>query len=169
MHSHDQSTVILQQFNIITQELQNVTNKLSGYLYQITWVCTMAQENTNRLIQDAISQALATPLDSTLTGGNSPRQPRTFTSNWVSNSSNNTNFPPSWQTDDFGVTQHLNWEAYHLQVLQETATIPHTNVNPHRPNPSPFYFNQSVLNYLDIKQNWNIVPKCFHWQMMDAL
>ena len=35
VHSHNQSMVILQQFNIITQELQNFTNKVCGALNKI--------------------------------------------------------------------------------------------------------------------------------------
>ena len=38
----------------------------------------MAQENTSRLIVDAISQALAKPHDSTPIGVTSPWKPRTF-------------------------------------------------------------------------------------------
>ena len=36
VYPHDQSTVILQQFSMITQELQNFTDKLSGDINKIT-------------------------------------------------------------------------------------------------------------------------------------
>ena len=54
VYPYDQSTVILQQFSIITQELWNFTNKVSSDLHKITQACTTAQEDTSRLVQDAI-------------------------------------------------------------------------------------------------------------------
>ena len=131
MHPHDHSMVILQQFSIITQELQNFTYNVSSDLHKVTQVCTTAQENISRLVQDAISQALANPQESTSTGANSSREPRIFifTLNQVPNSSNDAHFTASWQMNDFGVAQHLDWEAYHSQVLQEMAKWPHTHVN----------------------------------------
>ena len=39
----------------------------------------MAQQNTSRLVQDAILQALAKPQDSTPTRANPPRDPETVT------------------------------------------------------------------------------------------
>ena len=56
--------VILQQFSIITQELQNFTNKVSGDIHKITQVCQMTKVNTSWLLLDAISQALVKPQDS---------------------------------------------------------------------------------------------------------
>ena len=53
------------QFSIITQELQSFTDKMSGDLNKITQACTTAQDNTSKLIENAISQALARPWDST--------------------------------------------------------------------------------------------------------
>ena len=71
-----------------------------------------------------IPVGLAKPQDSTPTGVNSPRKPRTFRLNQASNSSNDANFMASWQMNTFGVTQHPDGEAYHLQVPQETPTSP---------------------------------------------
>ena len=62
---HNQSTVILQQFSMITQELQNFTNKMSSDINKSTQACTVAQENTGKLIENAISQALTRPQDVT--------------------------------------------------------------------------------------------------------
>ena len=59
VHPHDKSMVIQQQFSIITQELQNFTNKVTSDLHKTTHACTMAHRNTSRLKQDAILQALA--------------------------------------------------------------------------------------------------------------
>ena len=50
MHPHDQSTVSLQQFGMITQELRNITGKVSGDINKITQACTATQENTGKLM-----------------------------------------------------------------------------------------------------------------------
>ena len=42
--SHNQSIIILQQFSMITQELKNFTNKVSGDITKITQAYTTAQE-----------------------------------------------------------------------------------------------------------------------------
>ena len=41
--------------------------------------------------------------------------------------------------------QHLNGEAYHLQVPQETPMSPHAYVSQQPPNQILFYSNQSVV------------------------
>ena len=48
--------VILQQFSMITQEYRNFTNKVSGHNIKITQAYNTAQENTGKLIENAISQ-----------------------------------------------------------------------------------------------------------------
>ena len=50
VYLHDQSTVILQQFNMITQELRNFMDKVSGDIAKIRQTHTTAQENTGKLI-----------------------------------------------------------------------------------------------------------------------
>ena len=60
MHPHNQSTVIL-QFSMITQELQNFTGKMSTDINKITQAYTAAQENTGKLIENVILQALTKP------------------------------------------------------------------------------------------------------------
>ena len=61
VHPHNQSTVILQQFSMITQELRNFTEKLSGDINKITQKCTTTQENTCKLIENEILQGLTKP------------------------------------------------------------------------------------------------------------
>ena len=65
VHPHYHSTVILQQFSMITQELRNFTDKVSGDITKITQACTTAHENTGKLIESAISLALTKPKDIT--------------------------------------------------------------------------------------------------------
>ena len=46
-----------------------------------------------------------------------------------------------WQTDNFGVLQHINSEVYCLQVPQEIPMSPHAFASQQPPNPTPFDFN----------------------------
>ena len=72
---------------------------------------------------------------------------RTFGTNHASNSSYETNWTSSWQTNNFG--RYHNNEAYHSQRPYETPVSPHAcrlavcRLQP--PNPTPFDFNQSVV------------------------
>ena len=65
-----------QQFSIIMQELAIFTHIGSSDLNKITEACTVTQENTSRLVQDAISWALAKPQDSKPTRPSPPREHR---------------------------------------------------------------------------------------------
>ena len=58
----DQSTIIWKQFSMITEELKDFTNKVSGDITKIIQAYNTAQENTDKLIENAISQ---TPYKST--------------------------------------------------------------------------------------------------------
>ena len=55
---HNQSTVILQQFSMITEELKSFTNKVFGDITKITQPHNAAQENKGKHIENTISQAL---------------------------------------------------------------------------------------------------------------
>ena len=50
---------------MITQELRNFTDIVFSDITKITQACTTAQENTSKLIENALSQALAKPQDIT--------------------------------------------------------------------------------------------------------
>ena len=62
---YDQSTVFLQQFSMIMQDLKNVMDKVSSDITKITHAYTTAQENTGKLIKNVISQALTKSQDNT--------------------------------------------------------------------------------------------------------
>ena len=128
---------------MITQELRNFTDKESGDITKIMQACTVAQENTGKLIENAISQTL------TKSQGVTPPNPttdsRAFGTNHASNSSYETNWTLSLQTNIFGITQQSNNNAYHSQRPYETPTSPHAYVNQQPPNPIPFDINQSVV------------------------
>ena len=50
-HSNGQSTVILQQFSMMRQELRNFMDKVSSEINKIVQACTAAQENTGKIIE----------------------------------------------------------------------------------------------------------------------
>ena len=70
---------------------------------------------------------------------------RTFKTNHTSTSSYETNWTSSWPTNNYGIPQQSKNDAYHSQRLYVTPTSPHAYVNQQPPNPTPFDFNQSVV------------------------
>ena len=95
---------------MITQELGNFTEKVSGDITKMMQAYTAAQENTGKLIENAMSWALTklqkvTPPNPTIDSG-------TFGTNHASNSSYETNWTFSWQ-NNFGMPQYSNNDAYH--------------------------------------------------------
>ena len=87
---------------MITQELRNFRDKLSGDITKITQACTTAQENTGKLIENAISQASTKPQDIT-----PPYPTGDSSSNQTLNSSYETNLISSWPTT-YGMPQQSN-------------------------------------------------------------
>ena len=61
MYSPNEQSVTLQQFSMITQELRYFMDKVSSDITKIKQTCTTAQENTGKLIENAMSQALTKP------------------------------------------------------------------------------------------------------------
>ena len=51
----------------------------------------------------------------------------------------------SWQTNNFGIPQHPDNEAYHLQRPYETPVSPYAYVGQQQPNPTQFDFNKLVV------------------------
>ena len=94
VHPHNQSTVILQQFSMIRQELRNFTDKVSSDINKITQAYTATQENTGKLIKNTITQALTKPQD--IMSSNPTIHSRTYGANCASNSSYKTNWTTSW-------------------------------------------------------------------------
>ena len=113
---------------MIEQELINFTDKVSGDITRITQVCTTARENTEKLIENVISQALTKPQDITCTDPTVDSR-----SSQRSNSSYKTNWTLSWPTTYFGMPQQSNNDMYHLQRPYDTPTFPHAYVNQQPP------------------------------------
>ena len=51
---HDHSTIILQQFSMISEVLKKFTNEVSGDITKITQAYNTEQENTGKLIENGI-------------------------------------------------------------------------------------------------------------------
>ena len=79
--SHDKSTIILQQFSMMTKELKYFTNKVSSDIMKITQGYNTAQEKTGKHIENAISQAV-TKVQNTTTSSTSV-DPRNFGVNYA--------------------------------------------------------------------------------------
>ena len=63
----------------MTHELRNFMDKVSGDINKITQACITAQEDTGKLIENTISQALTEPQD--VTPHNTTIDSRTFGTN----------------------------------------------------------------------------------------
>ena len=102
VQSHNQSTVILQQFSMITQELKSFTNKVPVILQKSHRHYNRAQENTGNLMENAISQPLTKAQNTTTspTSGN----PGHFEVNYA-NSSCETNWASAWPTSNLAMSQ----------------------------------------------------------------
>ena len=74
---------------------------MSGDITKITQACIAAQENTGKLTENVISEALTKPQDIT-----PPNQTVDSRSNQMSNSSHETNWTSSSPTTNFGMPQH---------------------------------------------------------------
>ena len=61
-----QSNIILQQFSRLTEELNTVTTLVSSNISEMTLAHNTAQENTGKMIENAISQALTKTHDTTV-------------------------------------------------------------------------------------------------------
>ena len=100
--SHNQITIIPQQFSMITKELKNFTNKASGDITMITQAYNIAQENTGKLIENVISQAL-TKAQSTTTLSTSI-DTRNFGTNYA-NPSDETSWTSAWHSSNHTMPQ----------------------------------------------------------------
>ena len=141
------------EINMITQELRNFTGKVSHDITKIMHACTTAHEKTDKLIENAISLALTKPLDvmppnPTIDSGN-------FRISHASNSFYEINWTSSWQTNNFGIPQQSNNDAYHTQRPYETPTSPHAYVNQQPLNPTLFDFNQSAVKLFNTSNQTN--------------
>ena len=122
IHPHNQPTVILQQFSMMTRELRNFMEKVCGDIIEIMQACIVAQENAGKLIENAISHALTKPQD--VMPLNLTINPRTFRTNCASNSSYKTNWTSPWQTNNFGIPQQSNMTCIIHRDLMKHLYLP---------------------------------------------
>ena len=91
---------------MITQELRIFKDKVSIDINRVTQACMADQENTGKLIENAISRALTKPQD--VMSPNPAIDSRSFGTNCASNSSYKTNWTVYWQTNNSVMPQHPN-------------------------------------------------------------
>ena len=95
---------------MLTQELRNFTDKLSGDINKVTQACTTAKVNAGKLIENAMLQVLTKPEDILLM--------------------TQTRLQPAKQT----ILAYHNNDAYHLQRPCETSVSPYAYVGQQPPN-----------------------------------
>ena len=104
-------------------------DKVSGDITKIMQACTIAEENTGKLIENAISQALTKPQDvmppnPTIIVDHSEQTMHQLLKNKLDLILANNNF---------GLPQQSNNDVYHSQRPFETSTSPHAYVNQQPP------------------------------------
>ena len=152
---------------MITQELRNVTYKVSSDITKIMQACTAAQENTGKLIENAISEALMKPLD--VIPPNLTIDSRALSVKHPSNFSYEINWTLSLPTTNFDMPQQSNNDMYYPQRPYETPTSPHAYVNQQPPNQTPFDFNQSIVELLRHHTELTHSTQQLHQQTTDVL
>ena len=148
--SHNQCTIILQQFSMITQELNYFINKMSGDITKITQACTTGKENTGKFIENAILQEPTKAQNSTAPP--TSVYPRNFRANYE-NSSYESNWTSAWQTSNLAMSQQPENETQQTHRHYETHTFPHTYINYQHPNQNPLDFHKPVIELFRIKLN----------------
>ena len=114
---HDQSTVSLQQFSMITQDLRKFMDKVSCDITKNIQAYTTAQENTGKLLENMISQALTKSQDST-----PPNPTLNSRSNQASNSSYEANWTLSWLTSNYIMQKQSNNDTFYIERPYGTCT-----------------------------------------------
>ena len=168
VHPHNQSTVILQQFSIIAQELWNFIDKVSGDLNKITWACTTAWENTGKLMENAISQILTRTQGSTPTEASPPRE------SWTLDQSEyqTLHMMQTWQ---FPGKQIIL--VYHNTLMRKHITYKYCRRHPcapcyvsqQQPNLTPFDFNKFVVELFQCQMKLTHSTQHLQCQMTHAL
>ena len=126
------------QFN--NARIKNNHRQSIWWHHQFMQACKTVQENTAKLIENTISQALTKPQDII------PPNPNLYSRNsWTSNSSYEPNWTSSWPTNNYNMSQQSNNYMHNLQRPHKSHTSSHVYVNQQSPNQTSFDFNQSVV------------------------
>ena len=151
---------------MITEELKNFTNKVSGNITKITQEYDTAQENTGKLIENAISQAL-TKTQSTTTLSTSI-DIRNFGTNYT-NPPYETSWTSAWPTPNHNVSQQPKIDTHQIYRLFKDHIPTQTHIGQQHHNQTPFYFNQSVVKLFRCQIELIHSTQCLHHQTTDAL
>ena len=117
--SHDQSTIIMQQFSMIIKELK-MSQKVYGGITKITQAYNTAQENTGKFTENAISQALTKAQN--ITTSSTSLDPRNFGVDYA-NSSCETNWTTAWPTSNLATSQQPEIDTHQTQRLNKAYTL----------------------------------------------
>ena len=151
--SQDQSTTMLQQFRIITKELKNFTNKVSSNITKIIQAYNTAQENTGKLIENAIPKAL-TKAQSTTT---------------PSISTDTTNFGTYYANPNHIMSQQPQINTHQIQRPYKEHTPTQTYIKQQHPKQTPFNLNQSVIKLCRCQNELTHSIQHLHPKTTDAL
>ena len=133
---------------MITKELKKFTDKVSSDITNITQVYSTAQENTGKLVENAIWQALTKAQNTTTSS-------RNFRVNYA-NPSYETNWTSAWLTSNLVMSQQPDIDKHHTHRTNEAYTPPQTYTNQQHHNQTSSDFNEYVIELLGVKLIWHI-------------
>ena len=124
----NQSNIILHQFSIMAEELKNFTKQVLSNITKMMQAHNTTQGHTGKLIENAISQALAKTQDTTVL----PLTP-VHTSSWNVN----------YASPTYDLNQTSSWPTAHHTI----SHTPHINTHPtYRCQTHKKYTNNSIDN-----------------------
>ena len=127
----------------------------------MTQAYNTAQENTGKLMENAISQALTKAQNTTTPS-------RYFKVNYT-NPSYETNWTSAWLTSNLAMLQQPDIETHQTHRPYETHTPPQTYANQQHPHQTTTYFNKSVIKCFRHQTKLTHSTQFLHQQTTDAL
>ena len=162
----NQSTIILQQFSIMAEELKSFTKQVLSDIMKKTQAHNCVQEHTGKLIENAMSQALTKAQDTVVPSPTtvntsiqdvnyaSPSYESNWTSNWP------TSHALCHKTHKLTDIKHIDTKRHqqiHNLIWLNNNFIKHPD------------FNQSVVEFLRHQMELAKCTQCLHQQTTDAL
>ena len=161
----NQSNIIRQQFSRLTEELKTFTTIVSSNISEMTLAHKTAQENTGKMIENSISQAITKTQDTTVSP---PATSYTNHQNIIYTSSTyNIHSAPNWYSDNYNRQNRSHGNTHPTYRHEELQTHPYTDFSDPQIHQISTNLNQSVVKLLRHQTDLAHNTQCL--QTTDAL
>ena len=150
---------------MITEELKNFTHKVSGDVTKITQAHNTEQENTGKLIENAILQALTKAQSTTL----HPLAQILEILELIMHTPYETSWTSAWPTSNHTVAQKPEINMHQIHRHCEEHTPPQTYINQQHPSQIPVNLNQSAIELFRHQNELTHSTQCLQQQTTDVL